>query len=81
MGGLVTCPASVAQGGTIQCQPDGSGLASTGLVLFLFAIFCAYWAITTRRNALLWFILGFAFAPFTGLALLSRASDDRRNRP
>ena len=40
------------------------------LVLFLFGIFCAYWAQTTGRNAWLWFFLGLCFAPITGLVLL-----------
>ena len=48
--------------------------ASVALVHFLFAIFCAYWAQTTGRNAWLWFFLGFLFAPITGLVLLSKNS-------
>ena len=46
--------------------------ASTGLVFYLFAIFCAYWAQETSRSSLTWFFLGLFCAPFTGLALLSK---------
>ena len=52
--------------------------ASEGLVLFLFAIFTAYWAQTTRRNAWLWFFLGFFLAPLTGVVLLYKNSQDRK---
>jgi hypothetical protein len=48
--------------------------ASVALVHFLFAIFCAYWAQTSDRNAWLWFVLGFLFAPITGLVLLRENS-------
>jgi hypothetical protein len=44
--------------------------ASTGLVAFLFAVFVAYWAQTTRRNTWLWFFFGFVLPPVTGLVLL-----------
>jgi hypothetical protein len=47
-----------------------------GFVCFLFAIFCAYWAQTTKRNAWLWFFLGLFFAPITGLVLLFKNSTD-----
>jgi hypothetical protein len=49
---------------------------TAGLTFFLFAIFCAYWAQTTRRNAYLWFFLGLFFAPITGLVLLFKNSTD-----
>jgi hypothetical protein len=49
---------------------ENGNYASVALVHFLFAIFCAYWAQTTDRNPWLWFILGFFFAPITGLVLL-----------
>lgn len=49
---------------------DSSNYASIGTVFFLFAIFCAYWAQSTGRNAWLWFFLGWFFAPITGLVLL-----------
>ena len=51
--------------------------ADEGLVLFLFAIFTADWAHTTRRNPWLWFFLGLFLAPFTGLALLFKNGQDR----
>jgi hypothetical protein len=50
--------------------------AGTGLVFFLFAIFCAHWAQTTGRSAWLWFLVGWLFAPITGLFLLAKTSDD-----
>lgn len=46
------------------------GLASSGLVLFLYASFCALWAQNTRRNAVLLFILGGIFNIFTVMFLL-----------
>jgi hypothetical protein len=54
--------------------------AKTGLVFYLFAIFCAYWAQTTGRSALLWFFMGWLFAPITGLVLLSKNAQDRAQR-
>lgn len=53
------------------------GYAKTGLVFYLFAIFCAQWAQNTGRSAWTWFFLGLFFAPITGLFLLSKNSDDR----
>lgn len=55
--------------------------ASEGTVFYLFAIFCAYWAQSTRRNAWLWFFLGLLFAPITGLFLLYKYSQDRLSPP
>ena len=52
--------------------------ASIGLVFFLFAVFCAYWAQTTGREPYLWFFVGWLFAPITGLVLLYKNSEDRR---
>ena len=49
-----------------------------GFVLLLFAIFCAYWAQTTKRSAWAWFFLGLFFGPITGLVLLSKNSHDLR---
>ncbi len=51
-----------------------------GLAFFLFAIFCAYWAQTTRRNAWLWFFLGLCLAPYTGVALLYKNAKDLKRR-
>lgn len=56
---------------------DDSRFATTGFVTFLFGIFCAYWAQTTRRSAWLWFFLGLFLAPFTGIALLSKNARER----
>ncbi|MCL4836984.1 MAG: hypothetical protein KJ058_03330 [Thermoanaerobaculia bacterium] len=51
--------------------------ASISLVAFLFGIFCAYWAQTTKRSALVWFFLGVFFAPLTGLLLLAKNARER----
>lgn len=51
--------------------------ATTGMVFFLFGLFCAYWARETSRSAWLWFFFGFFFAPITGLVLLAKNSDGR----
>ena len=59
---------------TTNVDPTDAGSA-----FFLFGIFCAYWAQTTGRNAWLWFFLGLFFAPFTGLVLLYKNSQDRRH--
>ena len=55
-------------------------LASTGLVLFLFGVFCALWAQQTCRNAWLWFFLGAFFGPITAVVLLVKNSEDRQKR-
>jgi hypothetical protein len=55
--------------------------ASTGYVNFLFGIFAAYWAQSTRRSGTLWFFLGLFFAPITGLVLLYKYSHDRDATP
>jgi len=54
---------------------DGN-YASQGSLLFLFGIFCAYWAQQTGRNAWLWFFLGLFFGPITGIVLLVKNSND-----
>jgi hypothetical protein len=59
---------------------DPNNYADIGLVFFLFGIFCAYWAQTTKRSAWLWFFLGWFFAPFTGLVLLYKNGQDQRRR-
>jgi len=45
-------------------------LSSNALALLLFAFFCAWWAKTTGRSSLLWFLFGLFFHVFTGIALL-----------
>jgi hypothetical protein len=55
--------------------------ASTSLVAFLFAVFAAYWAQTTRRNPWLWFICGFVLPPVTGLVLLWKNSNEHPEPP
>ena len=54
---------------------DGN-YANTGMVFFLFGIFCAYWAQSTNRNAWLWFFCGWIFAPIIGIVLLVKNSQD-----
>lgn len=44
--------------------------ASTGMVFYLFGLFCAYWAQQSRRSAWLWFFAGAFLAPITGVVLL-----------
>jgi len=60
---------------------EANRFATTGFVTFLFGVFCAYWAQTTKRNAWLWFFLGLFLAPFTGIALLYKNSKDREQMP
>ena len=55
---------------------DAGNYATTGFVTFLFGIFTAYWAQTTKRNPWTWFFLGFLIAPITGLVLLSKNASD-----
>ncbi|WP_105198852.1 MULTISPECIES: hypothetical protein [unclassified Pseudoalteromonas] len=45
-------------------------LRHSGLAIVLFAFFCAWWAKTSGRSALLWFILGMLFHVLTAIALL-----------
>lgn len=51
-----------------------------GLVFLIFAFFAAYWAQTTRRNAVLWFLLGLFFGPITGFVLLQLNAIDLRQK-
>ena len=55
--------------------------ASTSLVAFLFAVFAAYWAQTTRRNPWLWFICGFVLPPVAGLVLLWKNGKHHQDPP
>ena len=59
---------------------DTNSYASLGTVFYLFALFCAYWAQTTGRNPWLWFILGWLFAPITGIVLLYKNNKDRQTK-
>ena len=54
--------------------------ATQGSVLFLFGIFCAYWAQQTHRNTWLWFFMGLLFGPITGVVLLVKNSNDRERQ-
>ena len=50
------------------------------LLMFLFGAFCTLWAQQTDRNALLWFLLGFAFTLFAVLYILWRNPRKRRKK-
>jgi len=60
-------------------ERDIGGLASSGLVLFLYAGFCALWAQTKRRSAVLWFIFGGIFNVFAVILLLYFNWQDRES--
>ena len=60
---------------------ESGDFASVALVHFLFAIFCAYWAQMTGRSPWGWFLLGFFFAPITGLVLLHENSKQTAPSP
>jgi hypothetical protein len=51
---------------------------ASGLVVFLYGVFCALWAQNTHRNPWLWFFLGLIFNVITVLVLLSKNAEDRR---
>jgi hypothetical protein len=56
----------------MELQMDSN--QTSGLLVFFFAIFCAYWAQITQRNYWLWFFAGLIFAPVTGIVLLIKNS-------
>ena len=51
-----------------------------GIVLFLFAGFCALWAQNTGRNPWLWFFLGAFFNIITVIVLLNKNSQERQTQ-
>lgn len=59
-----------------QLERQVKKLESTGLVLFLFGVFCALWAQNTGRNAWLWFFLGLFGSVITVIVLLVKNSND-----
>lgn len=61
----------------LESQTDR--LATTGLVLFLFGVFCAYWAQENERSPWGWFFLGLFFGPITGAVLLAKNSKDKKD--
>lgn len=81
MARLVTCQTVRSDSQTLTCSIDQGALPVAGGSFFLFAIFCAWWAMTTRRNPWFWFFMGLFFAPITGLALLYQTSRDRFEPP
>lgn len=48
------------------------------IVLFFFAVFCAWWAQHTGRNPWLWFFLGLFFHAITALVLLYKNGADKK---
>lgn len=78
---MVTCTSQLAPGQPLACPVFDAGAAGAGRVLFLFAVACACWAITTRHAAFAGCPAGLVVAPVTGLVLLLRASQRRSNRP
>jgi energy-coupling factor transporter transmembrane protein EcfT len=48
------------------------------IVLFLFAIFCSWWARHTNRDLWAWFFLGLFFNFITGLFLLAKNAEDKK---
>jgi len=59
---------------TLEKRVDG--LASTGLVLFLYGVFCALWAQRTKRSAWGWFFFGLFLAPIATAVLLHKNARD-----
>ena len=55
-------------------------LDDAAIVLFFFAVFCAWWAQHTERNPWLWFFMGLFFHVITALVLLSKNARDKRGR-
>jgi hypothetical protein len=53
-------------------------LDDAAIVLFFFAVFCAWWAQYTDRNPWLWFFLGLFFHVFTAFVLLIKNAGDKR---
>jgi hypothetical protein len=45
-------------------------ITNNGLALLFFAFFCAWWAKSTGRSALLWFFLGIFFNIITAIVLV-----------
>ena len=69
---------TLANGNAVDCTMSDANFATTGMVFFLFAIFCAYWAQTSGRGSWRWFFAGLFFAPITGLVLLQKNADDKK---
>ena len=46
------------------------GIKRAGLSILFFAFFCAWWAKSTGRSALLWFFLGFFLNIITAIVLI-----------
>jgi len=74
----VTC--TTQSGQSFPCVFNRNDAYGGASAVFLFAIFCAYWAQTTDRSSLLWFFSGLFFAPIAGLVLLYKNSVDLNSR-
>jgi uncharacterized membrane protein YfcA len=51
-----------------------------GVCALAAAVFCAYWAQSTRRNSLLWFLFGLLLSPVAVIALLVKNAADLKKR-
>ncbi len=60
-----------------RLQLDVKNLAGPGVALWLFGVVCALWAQNRRRNAWLWFFLGFFLGVIAGIMMLYRNYMDR----
>lgn len=52
-------------------------LATSGLVLFLFGVFCALWAQETNRGAWGWFFFGLFLGPIAAVVLLQKNAKEK----
>ena len=54
-------------------------VATTGLVLSLFGVFCALWAQEKGRSAWGWFFFGLFLGPIAAVVLLAKNSRDKKS--
>jgi len=80
---LLVQPSSASSQAVDASQPTVTTTQATGGVAlaFLYASFCALWAMNTRRNPVGWFILGFIFSVFAAMAVLYLTGQDRKKQP
>lgn len=55
-----------------QIESLSDAAKDNALTLLLFAFFCAWWAKTTGRSAVVWFLLGLFFHVITAIVLISK---------
>ena len=77
---LLVQPSSAWSQPVDTSQPIVTRTQATGgaAIAFLYASFCALWAMQTRRNPVGWFIVGFIFSVFAAAAVLYQAGQDRK---